>query len=83
MVPDFEVRKVVDWGKRAMTNYTQTQSGKGDLGDWWRMIGSGRIYRCAMYGKEEESGDHVAFECTAPAMGREWSSWESMELREV
>ena len=51
---------VVQWSRRAVLRYTQLQVGRGDVGEWWQVIGAqGNL--CRLCGVEEETGVHLAF----------------------
>ena len=55
-------RRVVRWDRRAVLRYTHLRVGKGDVGEWRRVIGpEGTL--CRLCWVEEETGTHLVFGC--------------------
>ena len=54
--------------------------GKGDVGEWRRVIGTEGTL-CHLWGVEEESGIHLVFGCEESYGLRlwNWASWEEMD----
>ena len=71
----------LEWGRKALTNYTHWRTGKGKIGYWAELVGQmdAGCRRCGAY---VEDGDHVAFHCSGRAEGRRWASWVEMETGE-
>ena len=74
--------RAVGWGRKALTNYTHTRTGKGKIGHWRELVGQ-RDAGCRRCDASVEDGDHVAFHCGGRAEGRRWSSWEDLESGEA
>ena len=74
----FGLGRAVEWGRRALTNYTHMRTGKGKLGYWRELIGH-RDMGCRRCGASMKDGDHVAFHCRERAEGRRWASWVEVE----
>ena len=54
--------RVVRWGRRAVSRYTQARANKGDLGVRRERLGRGGGL-CRLCGSAPESGDHLVFDC--------------------
>ena len=54
--------RVVRWNTRAVLRCTHLWVGKGDVGEWWRVIGNEDTL-CHLSGVEEETGTHMVFVC--------------------
>ena len=54
--------RVVQWNRRAVLRYTHLGVGKGDVGEWRRVIGTEGTL-CRLCGVEEETGTHLVFGC--------------------
>ena len=52
--------RVVRWNWRAVQTYTHLRVGKGDVGEWWWVIGTEGTL-CRLCGLEEETGTHLVF----------------------
>ena len=50
----------MEWGRRALTNYTHARTGKGKLGYWRELVGQSDA-GCRRCRASMEDGDHVAF----------------------
>ena len=74
----FGMGRAVEWGRRALTNYTHARTGKGKLGYWRELVGQ-RDAGCRRCGVNMEDGDYVAFNCRERAEGRRWASWAEVE----
>ena len=75
--------RLVRWDRRAVLRYTHMRVGKGDVGEWRRVIGNeGTQYR--LCGVEEETGTHLVFGCEESYGLRpwNWASWEEMDDKE-
>ena len=72
--------RVVRWDRRAVLRYTHLQVGKGDVGEWRRVIGAEGTL-CRLFGVEEETGTHLVFGCEESYGLRlwNWASWEEMD----
>ena len=71
---------VMRWGRRAVLRYTHLRVGKGDVGEWQRVIGAEGTL-CRLCGVEEETGTHLVFRCEESYGLRpwNWASWEGMD----
>ena len=74
----FGMGRAVEWGRRALTNYTHARTGKGKLWYWRELVGQ-RDAGCRWYGASMKDGDHIAFHCRERAEGRRWASWVEVE----
>ena len=72
--------RVVRWDRRAVLRYTHLRVGKGDVGEWQRVIGAEGTL-CRLCGVEEETGTHLVFGCEESYGLRpwNWASWEEMD----
>ena len=72
--------RVVRWNRRAVLRYTHLRVGKGDVGEWRRVIGSEDTL-CGLCGVEEETGTHLVFGCEGSYGLRpwDWTSWEELD----
>ena len=72
--------RVVQWNRRAVLRYTHLRVGKGDVGEWRRVIGNKNTL-CRLYGVEEETGTHLVFGCEESYGLRpwDWTSWEELD----
>ena len=68
----------MEWGRKALTNYTHTRTGKRKIGYWRELVGQ-RDAGCWRCDANVEDGDHVAFHCGGRAECRRWALWEKME----
>ena len=75
-----ESGRVVRWDRRAVLRYTHLRVGKGDIGEWRRVIGAADTL-CRLCGVEEETGAHLVFGCEESYGLRpwNWASWEEMD----
>ena len=71
---------VVRWNRRAVLRYTHLRVGKGDMGEWRRVIGTGDSL-CRLCGVEGETGTHLVFGCQESYGLRpwNWASWGEMD----
>ena len=68
------------WDRRAVLRYTHLRVGKGDVGEWRRVIwAEGTL--CRLCGVEEESGTHLVLGCEESYGLRLWA-WVSWEVQE-
>ena len=74
----FGLDRVVEWGRKALTNYTHARMGKGKIGYWRKLVGQ-RDEACRRCGASVEDGDHVVFYCGERAKGGRWASWAEVE----
>ena len=74
----FGLGRAVEWGRRALTNYIHTRTGKGKIGFWRGRVGQ-RDAGCRRCGASVEDGDHVVFYCRERTKGRWWTSWAEVE----
>ena len=60
--------------------YPHLQVGKGDVGEWRRVIGNEDTL-CPLSGVEEETGTHLVFGCEESYGLRPWdrTSWEELD----
>ena len=74
--------RVVRWTRRAALRYTHLRVGKGDVGQWRRVLGRGE-HLCRLCGTEEETGAHLVMACDEVSELSRWSwrSWEEMDDR--
>ena len=72
--------RVVQWNRWAVLRYTHQRVGKGDVGEWRRVIGSEDTV-CRLCGVEEETGTHLVFGCGESYEIRpwDWTSWEELD----
>ena len=72
--------RVVRWNRRAVLRYTHLRVGKGDVGEWRRVIGTEGTL-CRLCGVEEETGTHLVFRCKESYGLWPWNqtSWEEMD----
>ena len=72
--------RVVRWNRRAVLRYTHLRVGKGDVGEWRRVIGTESTL-CHLCGVEEETGAHLVFGCEESYGLRpwNWASWGEMD----
>ena len=72
--------RVVRWNRRAVLRYTHLRVGKGDVGEWRRVVGN-EDSLCRLCGVEEETGTHLVFGCEVSYGLRpwDWTSWEEMD----
>ena len=72
--------RVVRWNRRAVLGYTHLGVGKGDVGEWRRVIGNEDTL-CRLCGVEEETGYHLVFGCEESYGLRswDWTSWEELD----
>ena len=54
--------RVVSRNRRAALRYTHLRVGKGDLGQWIRVLGASE-HLCRLCGTKEEPWDHLVFVC--------------------
>ena len=68
------------WDRRAVLRYTHLRVGKGDVGEWQRVIGNENTL-CCLCGVEKETGTHLGFGCEESYALRlwDWTSWEEMD----
>ena len=68
------------WDRRAVLRYTHLRVGKGDVGEWRRVIGAEGTL-CRLCGVEEESGTHLVLGCEESYGLRLWAwvSWEEID----
>ena len=66
---------VVRWNRRAVLRYTHLRVGKGDVGEWRRVVGNENTL-CRLCGVEEETGTHLVFGCGESYGLRPWD-WTS------
>ena len=72
--------RVVRWNRRAVLRYRHLRVGKGDVGEWRRVIGTEGTL-CLLFGIEEETETHLVFGCEG-SYGLQpwnWTSWEEMD----
>ena len=50
----------MEWGRKALTNYMHTRTGKRKIGYWRELVGE-RDAGCWRCDANLEDGDHVAF----------------------
>ena len=74
----FGFGRAVEWGRKALTNYTHARTGKGKIGYWRELIGQ-RDAGCRRCEASVEDADHVVFHCRGRAKGRQWTSWAEVE----
>ena len=74
----FGLGKAVEWGRRALTNYSHARTGKGKIGYWRELVGQ-RDAGCSRCGASVEDRDHVVLNCGERAKGRWWTSWVELE----
>ena len=72
--------RVVRWNRRAILRYSHLRVGKGDVGEWRRVIGKEDTL-CRLCGVEEETGNHLVFGCRESHGLRpwNWTSWEEFD----
>ena len=72
--------RVVRWNRRAVLRYTHLRVGKGDVGEWRRVIGNEDTL-CLLCGVEEETGTHLVFGCEESygLQPLDWTSWEELD----
>ena len=72
--------RVVRWNRRAVLRYTHLRVGKGDVGEWRRVIGNEDTL-CRLCGVEEETGTHLVFGYGESYELRpwDWTSWEELD----
>ena len=72
--------RVVRWNRKAVLRYTHLGMGKGDVGEWRRVIGNGNTL-CRLCGVDEETGTHLVFGCKESYGLRQWNwtLWEGMD----
>ena len=72
--------QVVLWNKTAGLKYMHLRVGKGDVGEWRRVIGNTGTL-CRLCGVEEETGTHLVFgyEGSYGLRPWDWTSWEEMD----
>ena len=58
----------MEWGKRALTNYTHERMGKGKIGYWRNLVGQ-RDAGCRRCGGSVEDWDNVVFYCREKVIG--------------
>ena len=73
--------RVAQWGRRAVTRYTQKRTGKRDLGSWKQVVGGGSS-SCRLCGCHWESGRHLVFDCLGLNLVRGWRWRDCDELDE-
>ena len=57
------IRRVMGWRRKAVTNYCRLRGGKG-IGRWWNeKIGRVEDAECLRCGEEEETSEHIVFQC--------------------
>ena len=73
-------RRVVRWNRRAVLRYTHLRVGKGDVGEWRRVIGNEDTL-CRLCRVEEETGTHRVFGCEESYGLRPWdrTSWQELD----
>ena len=71
--------RVVCRNRRAVLRYTQLRVGKGDVGEWRRVLGAQETL-CRLCRVEEETGSHMVFGCKESYELRlwNWTSWEEL-----
>ena len=73
--------RVMDWGRKACSTFTQLRTGKGGMASWLFRIGKKESKSC-LCGHEEETGDHIMFSCPRWQEFRKgWKTWEDIDLR--
>ena len=72
--------RVVRWNRRAVLRYTHLRVGKGDVGEWRRVVGNEDTL-CRQCGVEEETGNHLVFGCEESYCLRswDWTSWDELD----
>ena len=65
------IGRVIGWNQRAALRYMHVRVGKGDLGQWRWVVGSGQ-HLCRLCGIEEETGDHLILGCEERSGLRPW-----------
>ena len=63
--------RVVRWNRRAVLRYTHLRVGKGDVGEWRRVIGNENSL-CPLCKVEEETGTYLVFRCEESYGLRPW-----------
>ena len=63
--------RVVRWNRRVVLRYTHLRVGKGDVGEWRRVVGNEDTL-CRLCGVEEETGTHLVFGCEVSYGLRPW-----------
>ena len=82
---------VAGWDRRAATTYTHLRTNKGNLQSWRYRIRKEESPACRFCNQgEEDTGDHIMFECTHWAKWRikkwivgafrTWESWGDLSL---
>ena len=69
----FSMGRAMEWGRRALTNYTHTRTRKAKIGYWRELVGQADS-DCRRCEANMEDGDDVAFHCGGMAEGRRWTS---------
>ena len=73
--------RVIDWGRRACSNFSQLRTGKGGMASWLFHIGKRDCPKC-LCGHAEETGEHIMFSCPRWLEWRKgWKSWQDIDLR--
>ena len=74
--------RVVQWNSRAVLRYTDLRVGKGDVGEWWRVIGNEGTL-CRLCGVEEEAATNLVVGGERSHGLRPWdrTTWEEMDDR--
>ena len=72
--------RIVRWNRRAVLRYTHLRVGKGDVGEWWRVVGNEDTL-CRLCGVEKETGTHLVFGCGENYGLRlwNWTTWEELD----
>ena len=74
------VGRVAWWGRRAVSQYAQMRTNKGDLGVWREQMGRGGGLYC-LCGDASETGPHLVFDCRmcTPRRGWCWGGWGEID----
>ena len=56
----------VEWDRESMSKYTQLRTGTGGFGSWLHKIRRRDDPRCAHCEDDDETGNHIVFECRRP-----------------
>ena len=63
--------RVAQWGRRAVSQYAQLRTNKGDLWVWRERLGRGGNL-CHLCRDEPKSGPHLVCDCRGGAASRSW-----------
>ena len=72
--------RVAQWGKQAVSRYTQLRTNKGDLGVWRERLSRGSRL-CRLCGSASETGPYLVFDCRkcTPGRGWCWGGWGELD----